>query len=64
MEATKEELMKYFKDMVVVRRMETVAAESYREKKIRGFCHLYSGQVNLVLSLTHPSGGHCCWYAR
>ncbi len=43
--ATGEELLKYFKDMSVIRRMETTAQEAYREKKIRGFLHLYSGQV-------------------
>ncbi|XP_075215229.1 putative pyruvate dehydrogenase E1 component subunit alpha, mitochondrial [Lycorma delicatula] len=30
--------------MKTIREMETVAARLYREKAIRGFCHLYSGQ--------------------
>lgn len=42
--ATKEECMEYLRKMMVIRRMETAAGDMYRGKKIRGFCHLYSGQ--------------------
>jgi hypothetical protein len=59
--ATGEELMKYFKDMAVIRRMETIAADAYRAKQIRGFLHLYSGQVRPGPSLPCPWCEVCCF---
>ncbi|GBN04859.1 putative pyruvate dehydrogenase E1 component subunit alpha, mitochondrial, partial [Araneus ventricosus] len=40
----KEDALKYYRDMMIVRRMETAAISLYKEKIIRGFCHSYSGQ--------------------
>merc|ERR1712066_671413 len=41
---TREEGLRLYREMVTVRRMETAAANLYKEKSIRGFCHLCSGQ--------------------
>merc|ERR1719188_1040691 len=41
---TREDGLRLYHQMVTVRRMETAAANLYKEKSIRGFCHLCSGQ--------------------
>jgi len=41
---TREEGLRIYHEMVTIRRMETAAANLYKEKSIRGFCHLCSGQ--------------------
>uniref|UniRef100_A0A0K0F8L1 Pyruvate dehydrogenase E1 component subunit alpha n=1 Tax=Strongyloides venezuelensis TaxID=75913 RepID=A0A0K0F8L1_STRVS len=43
-ELTREDGLKYYKEMQTIRRLETAAGNLYKEKKIRGFCHLYTGQ--------------------
>lgn len=41
---TREDGLKFYREMATIRRMETVAGNLYKAKAIRGFCHLYSGQ--------------------
>lgn len=41
---TKQEALEYYRLMQTIRRMETAAGNLYKERKVRGFCHLYAGQ--------------------
>ncbi|MGF1543705.1 MAG: pyruvate dehydrogenase (acetyl-transferring) E1 component subunit alpha [Parvularculaceae bacterium] len=42
--ATGEELLKYYRDMLLIRRFEERAGQLYGMGEIGGFCHLYIGQ--------------------
>lgn len=41
---TSEEATLMYTQMQTIRRLETAAGNLYKEKIVRGFCHLYSGQ--------------------
>ena len=41
---TRDDALKYYEQMFTIRRLETAAGSLYKDKIIRGFCHLYSGQ--------------------
>lgn len=43
-DVTREKALEYYKQMQTIRRLETAAGNLYKEKIVRGFCHLYSGQ--------------------
>ncbi len=52
-----ETLLKWLRDMVMIREFENRCAQSYQQAKIGGFCHLYIGQealaVGTINSLNH-----------
>jgi len=45
---TKEIYLKWYEDMLLMRRFEERAGQLYGMQKIRGFCHLYIGQEAVV----------------
>jgi pyruvate dehydrogenase E1 component alpha subunit len=42
---SKDELIKFYKQMSTIRRIEVVADNLYKQRLVRGFLHLYNGQV-------------------
>lgn len=46
---TAEELLSYYKDMLLIRRFEEKAGQLYGMGLIAGFCHLYIGQEAVVV---------------
>ncbi len=47
--ASKEELIRYYHDMLLIRRFEEKAGQLYGMGLIAGFCHLYIGQEAVVV---------------
>ncbi len=46
-----EELLKYYRDMLLIRRFEEKSGQVYGMGKIAGFCHLYIGQEAVVVGM-------------
>ena len=52
---SKDDLLKYYRDMLLIRRFEEKAGQLYGMGLIGGFCHLYIGQEAVVVGLEAAS---------
>ena len=50
---SREQLLEWYRMMVLIRRVEEQAAKAYTLKKILGFCHLYIGQEAVCVGATN-----------
>jgi pyruvate dehydrogenase E1 component alpha subunit len=50
-DASKDELLKFYRDMLLIRRFEEKAGQLYGLGLIGGFCHLYIGQEAVAIGL-------------
>jgi len=48
---SKEDMISYYRQMFTVRRMEIASDTMYKQRQIRGFCHLYDGQEAVAVGM-------------
>ena len=51
-EVSRTDLLQFYREMNIIREMENSARTLYQEKKIRGFLHVYIGQVRVPYNIS------------
>jgi len=62
---SKETYIKWYKDMLLIRRFEEKVGQLYIQQKFGGFCHLYIGQEAIVagtITASRPTDSHMTAY--
>lgn len=54
----RDDALTYYRQMLSIRRLEAAAGAMYKEKAIRGFCHLYSGQEACAVGMKAALRAH------
>lgn len=54
----REDALTYYRQMLAIRRLEAASGNMYKEKQIRGFCHLYSGQEACAVGMKGALRSH------
>ena len=57
LEASRDELLAFYRDMLLIRRFEERAGQLYGMGLIGGFCHLYIGQEAVVVGMQSTIDG-------
>uniref|UniRef100_A0A6P4EPS6 pyruvate dehydrogenase (acetyl-transferring) n=1 Tax=Drosophila rhopaloa TaxID=1041015 RepID=A0A6P4EPS6_DRORH len=52
----KVDALRYYRQLLALRRLETAASNLYKERLIRGFCHLYTGQEACAVGIRAAMG--------
>ena len=52
----RESLTHLYREMLLIRRVEELAAKAYTQRKILGFCHLYIGQESVAVGAAASTG--------
>ena len=47
---TADEKIGFYRDMMRIRRFETISQKNYNDKKMGGFLHLYTGQESIAVA--------------